>query len=483
MSSMKMRDDKPAEGAPVTAMWLTVVGIGESGYAGLDRAPRRALWAARHIVGAGRHLALLPARLQARGVAWPSPFSLTPLHALQGQPVVALASGDPMWFGVGAAISREFPAESYTIWPGVSSIALAAARLRWPLDVVATLSLVGRPLASLNAALYAGERLIVLSADATTPQAVAGLLTARGFGASVMTVCNRLGGPGEYLFSVRADTWGASDSARVDALNVIGIHCIGISSMPGDIDASMSSVPITWGLTPGLPDDLFTHDGQLTKREQRAVTLAHLAPRPGEVLWDVGAGSGSIGIEWMRAHRRCQAIAIEANASRQALIVRNRDRFGVPGLRVIPGSAPEALEGLPQPDAIFIGGGVTAPGVLPRCWRALRPGGRLVANAVTLQSESLLVDWHARHGGELIRLTVSHAAPLGGFDVWRGALPLTIWAYTKGHADAGIDTSTASDGIADNEVSSTTSPCDRIESCKGGDTLNDCPGEAANHAS
>ncbi|WP_347559009.1 precorrin-6y C5,15-methyltransferase (decarboxylating) subunit CbiE [Robbsia sp. KACC 23696] len=412
--------------------WLTVVGIGESGYAGLDRAPRQALWAAEHIVGGARHLALLPARLRARGRLWPSPFSLAPLHALQGQRVVALASGDPMWFGVGAAISRAFEPASYTIWPAVSSIALAAARLGWPLDGVTTLSLVGRPLSALHAVLYADERVIVLSADATTPAAVARLLTSRGFGASMMTICSCLGGPREHQFSVRADAWQDDDSAHVDPLNVIGVHCV--RAEHSRIEGTCVDAPQEWGVTPGLPDALFAHDGQLTKREQRAVTLAHLAPRPGEVLWDVGAGSGSIGIEWMRAHRRCHAIAIEANATRQGLIVENRDRFGVPTLALIRGAAPEALANLPAPDAIFIGGGLTVPDVLPRCWDALRPGGRLVANAVTLQSEALLMDWHGRHGGTLVKLAVSHAAPLGGFDVWRGALPLTMWVVTKGRA-------------------------------------------------
>ena len=431
---MNTYDDKLAERSPAPTAWLTVVGIGESGYAGLDRAPRHALWAAEHIVGGSRHLALLPARLRARGVVWPSPFSVAPLQALQGRRVVALASGDPMWFGVGATIARSFPQGSYTIWPAVSSIALAAARLAWPLDSVVTLSLVGRPLASLNAVLFDEERVIVLSADASTPVAVAQLLTSRGFGASAMTICNRLGGNAERIFTVRADAWDVDSAAHVDALNVIAVHCkrggARMAHDEGGEEAASPTLP-EWGVTPGLPDALFAHDGQLTKREQRAVTLAHLAPRPGEVLWDVGAGSGSIGIEWMRAHRRCHAFAIEANAARQALILDNRERFGVSGLTLVRGAAPDALAGLPTPDAIFIGGGLTAADVLPRCWHELRPGGRLVANAVTLQSEALLVDWQARHGGQLVKVHVSHAAALGGFDVWRSALPLTIWVVTK----------------------------------------------------
>jgi precorrin-6Y C5,15-methyltransferase (decarboxylating) len=433
MAPMNTYDDKLEE-SPAPTAWLTVVGIGESGYAGLDRAPRRALWEAAHIVGGTRQLALLPARLRARGAAWPSPFSVAPLQALQGQRVVALASGDPMWFGVGATIARTFAPGSYTIWPAVSSIALAAARLGWSLDSVVTLSLVGRPMASLNAVVFDEERVIVLSADATTPAAVAHMLTVRGFGASTMTVCNRLGGRHEQRFTVRADAWDGAWSGRVDALNVIGLHCKRADGKARSDDGAASTCPAVaeWGLTPGVPDALFVHDGQITKREQRAVTLAHLAPRPAEVLWDVGAGSGAIGIEWMRAHRRCHAFAIEANAARQAMIVDNRDRFGVPGLTLVRGTAPEALAGLPTPDAIFIGGGLTAPDVLPRCWDALRPGGRLVANAVTLQSEALLVAWQARHGGQLVKLQVSHATALGGFDVWRGALPLTIWVVTKG---------------------------------------------------
>jgi precorrin-6Y C5,15-methyltransferase (decarboxylating) len=259
-------------------------------------------------------------------------------------------------------------------------------------------------------------RLLVLSADGTTPAAVAALLTAHGFGASRMTVFEHLGGDHERRIDERADDW---REPLVAALNLVAIDC--------RTHAGHAGPP----LTPGLPDDAYRHDGQLTKRDVRAVTLAHLAPQPGELLWDVGAGCGSIGIEWMRAHGACRAIAIEANESRQRLIESNRDALGVPALQLVKGEAPAALDGLPAPDAVFIGGGLTVPGVLDACWTRLRQGGRLVANAVTLQSEAALVEWRARHGGELTRIGIAQAEPLGSFDTWRQALPITLLHASK----------------------------------------------------
>jgi precorrin-6Y C5,15-methyltransferase (decarboxylating) len=240
-----------------------------------------------------------------------------------------------------------------------------------------------------------------------------------GFGASRMTVFEHLGGERENRIDCRADAW---QCESVSALNLVALTC--------HADGGRS-LPLTLSLTPGLPDDAYENDGQLTKRDIRAITLARLAPYPGALLWDVGAGCGSIGIEWMRAHRACRAIAVEADARRQAFIARNRDALGVPGLQLVAGRAPDALAGLPAPDAIFIGGGVTVPGVLETCWAKLREGGRLVANAVTLQGEAALVDWRARHGGTLTRMTLSEAQPLGGFDTWRAALPITLLEATK----------------------------------------------------
>ena len=399
--------------------WLTVVGIGEDGFAGLGRPARRALLDAAVVFGGERHLAMLPARLTARREVWPRPFDLAPVLAQRAShagSVCVLASGDPMLFGVGATLARQLPAAELRVLPAASSLSLAAARLGWPLQEVGAVSLVGRPLASVNAYLHAGRRLFVLSADGGTPLALAALLTSRGFGASRMIVLEHLGGERERRLDGRADGWSGE---AVAALNLIALECRAVDGAP--------RLP----LTPGLPDDAFRHDGQLTKRDVRAITLARLAPTPGELLWDVGAGSGSIGIEWMRVDPTCRAIAIEGHAERQRFIEHNRDALGVPGLQLVAGRAPEALDGLAAPDAIFIGGGVTAPGVLEACWTALRPGGRLVANAVTLQGEAALVAWRAQHGGTLTRIALAEAQPLGGFDTWRQPLPITLFEAEK----------------------------------------------------
>ncbi|KND58726.1 Cobalt-precorrin-6y C5-methyltransferase/C15-methyltransferase [decarboxylating] [Candidatus Paraburkholderia schumanniana] len=399
--------------------WLTVVGIGEDGWHGLSRAARRALVEAQSIHGGERHLALLPARIAARRVPWPKPFSIDGVLAERGDAdtrVCVLASGDPLCFGVGATLAREVADGEMRVIPAPSSLSLAAARLCWPLQEATCVSLVVRPVASLLANLHRGARLLVLSADGMTPAAVATLLTAHGFGASRMTVFEHLGGDAERRIDERADDW---RQPLVAALNLIAIEC--------RTHAGHAGPP----LTPGLPDDAYRHDGQLTKRAVRAVTLAHLAPQPGELLWNVGAGCGSIGIEWMRAHGACRAIAIEANESRQRLVEYNRDALGVPALQLVKGEAPAALDGLPAPDAVFIGGGLTTPGVLDACWSRLRQGGRLVANAVTLQSEMALVEWRARHGGELTRIGVAQAEPLGSFDTWRPALPITLLHASK----------------------------------------------------
>lgn len=404
--------------------WLTVVGIGEDGFAGLGCAARRALLDASTIVGSTRQLALLPTRLSERGQAWPQPFSIEPLLAAWRPPAApsdagrlcVLASGDPMLYGVGATLARRLSVGEYRIFPSPSSYSLAASRLGWPLQDVRTLSLVGRPLAALNRIVFPGVRLLVLSGGAQDPAAVARLLAERGFGASRMTVLEHLAGPQERIVSCLARD---GVEGPVAALNLLAIECV---SDPGVIP-----LPIT----PGLPDDAYRHDGQLTKRDVRAIVLSRLAPLPGERLWDVGAGCGSIGIEWMRSDATCEATAIESDAGRRALIAHNRAALGVPTLDIVAGEAPTALAGLPSPDAVFIGGGVTAPGVIEACWDALKPGGRLVANAVTLQSEAVLFDWYTRHGGSLTRIGVAHAAPLGSFDTWRQALPITLLEVRK----------------------------------------------------
>ena len=398
------------------APWLTVVGIGEDGFKGLGKQARRALLGATRIIGGQRQLDLLPVCIRGERQLWPSPFSLEPLLAQRGAPVCVLASGDPMFYGVGASLARQVPREEMLILPAPSSCSLAAARLGWPLQEVVCLSLVARPLAALNSHLFSGVRLLVLSNDRHSPAALAALLRERGFGPSRISVLEHLGGEQERRIDGLASEW---DDPTVADLNVLAIECIAEPTA-----ARLSRLA-------GLPDSAFAHDGQLTKRDVRAVTLAHLAPIPGELLWDVGAGCGSIGIEWMRAHPSCRALAIEADSGRQLLIERNRDTLGVPGLQLIRGSAPQALAGLERPDAIFIGGGVTRAGVLDTCWAQLKPGGRLVANAVTLQSEMTLMAWRERHGGELTRLHIAQAQPLGEFDTWRQALPITLLDLVK----------------------------------------------------
>ena len=396
--------------------WLTVVGIGEDGFKGLGKNARRALLGASRIFGSQRQLDLLPVCIRGERQLWPSPFSLEPVLALRGEPVCVLASGDPMFFGVGASLARQLPGAEMLILPAPSSVSLAAARLGWPLQDVVTLSVVARPVAALNAHLFSGVRLLVLSNDGQSPAAIAALLRERGFGPSRLTVLEHLGGEAERRIEGVANDW---NNCVIADLNLIAIECIAEPNTP-----RLSRLA-------GLPDSAFKHDGQLTKRDVRAITLARLAPVPGELLWDVGAGSGSIGIEWMRAHPSCRALAVEADEGRQLLIEHNRDALGVPGLQLIRGSAPQALTGLERPDAIFIGGGVTREGVLETCWAQLKPGGRLIANAVTLQSEVTLMAWRERHGGELTRIHVAQAQPLGEFDTWRQALPITLLDVTK----------------------------------------------------
>ncbi len=403
-----------------THAWLTVIGIGEDGYAGLGRAARRALFDAQVVMGGARHLALLPARVRARREPWPQPFSVESVLAQRaaGLRLCVLASGDPMLFGVGATLARRVAPEEMAVLPAPSSLSLAAARLGWALQDVAAVSLVGRPLDGLRRHLHAGARVLALSADGRTPAALAAWLATLGFGATRLTVFEHLGGERERRIDGRADGW---PGGEVAALNLVALECV------ADAHANARA----WTLTPGLPDEAYLHDGQLTKRDVRALTLARLAPTAGALLWDVGAGSGSIGIEWMRAHPACRAIAIESHVERQRFIEHNREALGVSALQLVAGRAPDALAGLAAPDAVFIGGGVTVPGVLETCWDRLTSGGRLVANAVTLQSEAALVAWRAQHGGTLTRIGIGEAEPLGRFDTWRQALPVTLYEATK----------------------------------------------------
>ena len=397
-------------------VWLTVIGMGDDGFAGLGESAQQALLEAGVIYGGQRHLDMLPPQVLAQRQTWPSPFSIEPVLAQRGTPVCVLASGDPMWFGVGASLARHVPASEMVVMPFPSSASFAAARMGWPLQDVPVVSLVGRPLASLRMVMHDSARVLVLSAGSHHPAEIAAWLTEHGYGASRLNVFEHLGGQHERCISAQADSWSMQDIA---ALNLVAVEC----------HASRDAVRLP--VTPGLPDSAYRHDGQLTKHDVRALTLARLAPVPGELLWDVGAGCGSIGIEWMRAHPTCQAIAIESHAERQDYIRHNREELGVPALQLVAGRAPDALSGLATPDAIFIGGGLTVPGVLETCWSRLRDGGRLVANAVTLQGEMVLADWQQRYGGSLTRIAIAEAQPLGRFDTWRSALPITMLVTQK----------------------------------------------------
>ncbi|WP_314615520.1 precorrin-6y C5,15-methyltransferase (decarboxylating) subunit CbiE [Streptomyces stackebrandtii] len=399
---------------------ISVVGIGADGWDGLPERSRRVLQAAEVLIGAPRQLALLPAgECPGERIAWPSPLRpAVPglLAAHEGREVAVLASGDPSFYGIARTLTEILGADRLRVHPHPSSVSYACARLGWPLEDTETVSLVARPLAALSAALHPGRRLLVLGEGPGTPAEVAALLRRTGWGGTRVRVLEQLGGPAERLLDATAADW---PYERTDALHVLALDCV------RDPDT------LRLGAAPGLPDEAYEHDGQLTKRYVRAATLAALAPAPGELLWDIGGGSGSIGIEWMRTHRTCRAIAVEKSPERAARITRNADALGVPALRVVTAKAPEGLDGLPAPDAVFIGGGLTVPGLLDACWDALPPGGRLVANTVTLESEALLADRYRRHGGELVRLAVAAAVPVGGFTGWRQAMPVTQWSVTK----------------------------------------------------
>jgi precorrin-6Y C5,15-methyltransferase (decarboxylating) len=402
---------------------ITVVGIGADGWDGVSQAGRSWIEGARVVLGGRRHLGLLPDVPGQRREPWPSPLrdglprvlaSLADEAA--GGHVVALASGDPLVSGIASTLIDLLGADEVTVVPAPSSVALARAAMRWPAESHAVVSVVGRDVALVRRELAPGRRILVLSSDEHTPREVAQLLVAEGYGASELTVLGDLGGCEQSSF--RFDRAAILTSTEVDLprLNVVAIACVG---------------PGLGGWVAGLPDDAFEHDGQLTKRDLRASALARLSPVPGEHLWDVGAGAGSVGIEWMRAHPSCAATAVEADAARAARIGRNATRLGVPGLEVVHGRAPGALARLRTPDAVFVGGGATHDGVLDACLAALRPGGRLVVHAVTLETEILLGRRYQEHGGELTRVSVQTSAPVGTFTGWAPARTVTQWALTR----------------------------------------------------
>jgi precorrin-6Y C5,15-methyltransferase (decarboxylating) len=397
--------------------WLAVVGVGEDGVDGLTPAARRLVAQAALVVGGKRHLALA-GPLTAETLVWPSPIedALPEIEARRGERVCVLASGDPFHFGVGTMLTRRFAADEMICVPAPSAFALAAARLGWSLQDCATLSLHGRPLEAIIPHLQPGARILSLSWDGTTPGKLAALLKSRGMGRSILTICEAMGGPRERVRSAVAERFAFEDVA---ALNTIALEVVAAA------DARI--LP----RTAGLPDDWFEHDGQITRRDVRAVALSALAPRRGELMWDVGAGSGSVAIEWMLADPANRAIAIEAREDRAARIARNALAFGAPTLSVVTGVAPTAFAGLPAPDAVFIGGGAGAPGAVEGAIQALAPGGRLVVNAVTLETQASCVSWRGRWGGELVQISVAHAEPVGRFSAWRTAMPIVQWRLTK----------------------------------------------------
>ncbi len=398
--------------------WLSLVGLGADGWDGLSEAARQAVREAALLIGGARHLSLVPKTAGQERMAWPSPLhdAYDTILSRRGAPVCVLASGDPFWHGIGATLARRIDPAEMRVFPGASAFSLAAARMGWALQEMVCVSVHGRALERVIPHLHDGARLLVLSWDGTTPSALAELLTARGFGESTMTVLAQMGGPEEQRFESKALGW---MRRRVPDLNTIAVECRG--GAEARIVASVA----------GRAEDAFAHDGQITKREVRAVTLAMLAPGQGELLWDVGAGCGSIAVEWMLSHASNHAVAVEARAERAQRIGENARAFGVPGLRCMTGRAPEALSDLEPPDAVFIGGGVSGDGVFDACWSALKPGGRVVANSVTLEGEAVLAQAAERFGGELVRLNVSRAEPLGRFSGWAALRPVTIWKGLK----------------------------------------------------
>ncbi|MSP52166.1 MAG: precorrin-6y C5,15-methyltransferase (decarboxylating) subunit CbiE [Alphaproteobacteria bacterium] len=400
-----------------TTPWLSIVGLGEDGLSGLSPLAHALVNRAEILIGGTRHLAMIPADSRQR-LTWTRPLSklFERVDTLRGRPVCVLATGDPMAFGVGVSLARRIPVNEMIIVPGVSAFSLACARMGWPIAEAETLTIHGRPVELINAVLYPGARIIALSADGKTPAMIAKLLCMQGYGESRMTVLEHMDGVNERRIDATAATFGADATAD---LNTLAVQCVAASGIK-----AIARVP-------GIPDDVFRHDGQLTKREVRATTLAALSPLPAQLLWDIGAGCGSIAIEWMRSARSTRAIAIERDPARVANIAFNAGNLGVPNLKIVTGEAPAAVAGLERPNAIFLGGGIATPGLLERCWAELGSRGRLVANAVTTEGEAVLIAARQRWGGELVRIAITRAEPMGAFSGWRALAPVTQFAITK----------------------------------------------------
>jgi precorrin-6Y C5,15-methyltransferase (decarboxylating) len=399
----------------MSAAWLHIVGIGEDGLDGLVPAARSVVEAAEIIIGGDRHHDL-SAAVESERVAWPSPFDalIDVLNGYRGKRVVVLATGDPLWFSVGARIGREIDPSEISYHPQLSAFQLAAARMGWSLADVETLTVHGRPVEQMIAFIQPDQRLLVLTTGAQTPAQIASFLTERGFGGSRMSVLAAMGGENELRFDGVSESW----DHEVPAFNTLAVECVAAP------DAAL--LP----RVPGLADALFVSDGTMTKQEVRAATVAKLMPMRGALLWDIGTGCGSVAIEWMRAARYARAIGIEPRADRRAMAATNALALGAPKLEILDGTVPAALDGLEAPDAIFIGGGLSAE-TFDAAWAALRPLGRMVANAVTLESEAVLTQLHAEHGGELVRIIVQRAEPVGRMTGWRPSMPVTQWNLVK----------------------------------------------------
>jgi precorrin-6Y C5,15-methyltransferase (decarboxylating) len=416
-ANVPFQGPSPADSA-VSPRWLSIVGIGEDGIEGLNATARGLISAAEIVFGGKRHLGLAEPLIRGAAQPWPTPFADATDEILshRGRQICVLASGDPFQYGVGAVLARHIDPREMIVVPVPSAFSLAAAKLGWSLPEAVLLSVHGRALDLVRPHLQPGARLLALTSDGAGPQMLAQLLTEIGFGASRLTVLEALGGWQERIRYCQA---GEFPFGVVNALNIVAI----------DVQAAPDARVLP--RASGLADELFDHDGQITKREIRALTLSSLAPRRGELLWDIGAGSGSIAIEWMLSDIAMRAIAIERREDRVVRIRRNAAAFGVPGLQIVEATAPEALDGLPAPDAVFVGGGGGHPDVLDVAIRALQPRGRLVANAVTVKTEGVLLARHAALGGELTRIAVSRAAPVGGETGWRPAMPVTQWVWIK----------------------------------------------------
>jgi precorrin-6B C5,15-methyltransferase / cobalt-precorrin-6B C5,C15-methyltransferase len=398
--------------------WLSIVGIGEDGIEGLSPAARTAIAEAALVVGGARHLELAFPLIRGESLRWPTPISdaYPTILAHRGRKVAVLASGDPFHYGIGATLVKLVPVSEMQCIPALSSFALACACLGWPMQDVATLSACGRPLEAVLPLLQPGRRILLLSEDERAPPALAALLCQYGFGESTLHVLESLGGPRERRLRFAANALVPTEIAR---LNLIGIEVVAAPEA--------RVIP----RAPGLPEAFFDHDGQITKREIRAISLAALAPRAGEMLWDIGCGSGSIACEWALAHPANLAIGIERDPERCERARRNACSLGVPGVRIVAGVAPDVLSDLPSPDAAFIGGGAHDPALIEEVWTALRPGGRLVANAVTIDTEARLIAAQRAHSGTLIRVGVERLDSIGSYAAFRPAINVMQWAVVK----------------------------------------------------